>query len=379
MAAIKHLFMISGEPSGELLAAGLTRAIRELNPSIKISAVGGQLLRQAGATVLYDTRGLAVIGLFDVLKKLPRFISLKKLILAKIAAEKPDGIILVDFSGLNLRLAKAINKKIPVIYYVSPQVWASRCGRVKTIKKYVSKMVVLFEFEKEFYQRYGIDAEFGGHPLLDIVKPTLSKKEFCNTFNLKEDRPTLALLPGSRRQEVNKILPIMLQACLRIKKEIPNLQLLIAKVPQLEGDIYQDKLKELNLEAGIVQGKTYDCLNAADFALVCSGTATLETAILAKPFAVIYKMNWLNFLFYLPQVKVPYIALANIVAGKKLVQEFIQSQATPAKIAREVLRMLKSPNELQKLHHELSGVSNLLGEKGASQRAARIILNFLQN
>jgi len=378
MAPLRHLFIISGEPSGELHAAGLTQAIKELDPAIRISAVGTDLLRQAGAEIFYGIEGLAVIGLFDALKKLPRFIALKNHILKKIALEKPDAIILVDFSGFNLRLAKTINKKIPVVYYVSPQVWASRPGRIKTIQKYISKMVVLFKFEQEFYRRHGVDAEFTGHPLLDIVKPQFSKKEFFRNYNLKEDRPTIALLPGSRRQEINKILPVMLSASRIIKKEIPETQFIIAKIPQLDWGIYQNKLKEAGLEVKIVEGKTYDCLNAADFALVCSGTATLETAILACPFAVVYKMNLLNFLFYLPQVKVPYIAMANIVARKNIVQEFIQFQATPGKIAREVLRVLKDPAAKEKLHQELLGVSTLLGEKGASKRAARTILDFLK-
>ncbi len=358
-------------------ASGLTRALKERDPLLKISAVGADLLRQAGADIFYDIKGLAVMGFFDALKKLPRFIALKNLILKKISLEKPDAIILVDFSGFNLRLAKSINKKLPVIYYVSPQVWASRRGRIKTIQKYISKMVVLFAFEKELYRRYGVAAEFAGHPLLDIVKPLFSKKEFCDALNLKHDRPIVALLPGSRRQEVEKILPVMLGTGRIVKKELPRVQFVIAKVPQLDLDIYQDKLKAANLEAMIAEGETYDCLNAADFNLVCSGTATLETAILAKPFAVVYKMSLLNFLLYLPQVRVPYIAMVNIVAGKRIVREFIQFQATPARIAREALRVLKDPAASESLHRELLGVSALLGEKGASKRAAEIILNFL--
>ena len=181
--AQKHILIICGEPSGDLNAANLAAALKEIDPSIKISGVGGIALRQAGAEIIYDIKGLACIGLFDVLKKLPKFFILKKLILEKINAEKPDAIILVDFSGFNLRLAKDINKTIPVIYYISPQVWASRAGRIKSIKRYIHKMLVLFKFEQEFYRRFGIDAEFVGHPLLDIVKPTTGRKEFLTEFS----------------------------------------------------------------------------------------------------------------------------------------------------------------------------------------------------
>lgn len=377
--AIKHLFIVCGEPSGELHAAGLARCIKELNPGIKISGVGGPLLANAGVSLLYDIKGLAVFGLFDALKKLPNFICLKKLILKEIEVQNPDAIILVDFSGFNLRLAKTINKKIPVIYYVSPQVWASRQGRIKTIKRYVSKMVVLFKFEKEFYRSRGIEAEFAGQPLLDSVRPSLSRQEFLSSINLNEARRTIALLPGSRQQEVDKILPVMLEAGMLIKKRFPDIQYVIAKAPQLDWGIYRNKTKNMELEFRITEGKTYDCLNAADFALVCSGTATLEAAILAVPFATVYRMNWLSYLLYLPQVKVPYISMANIVAGKGIVREFIQSRATPQRIARETIALLENPEKLKNLHEELLKVINLLGEKGAARRAAKITLEFLEN
>jgi len=240
MAEIKHILIICGEASGDLNAANLAKAILEKNPKIKISGVGGKLLRQAGAEVYYDIKGLSVIGLFDALRKLPKFLALKKLVLKKIKTESPNAIILVDFSGFNLRLAKAINKAIPVIYYISPQVWASRPGRIKTIKNYVHKMLVLFKFEKEFYKNYGVDVDFIGHPLLDIVRPTMKKEEFIKDFHIYEpfeSHPIIALLPGSRRQEVEYILPLMLKAGLFIKQAIDGAQFLVVKSTQIDWDI----------------------------------------------------------------------------------------------------------------------------------------------
>jgi len=385
--AEKHILIICGEPSGDLNAGNLATAIKAIDPEIRISGVGGRHLRQAGAQIICDIKDLAVIGLFDVLKKLPKFFGLKKLILEKIKLEKPEAIILVDFSGFNLRLAKAINKTIPVIYYVSPQVWASRQGRIKTIKKYISKILVLFKFEQEFYKRYGIDADFVGHPLLDIVHPTMEKKEFLAELGFSESKTTIALLPGSRKQEIEHILPVMLKTSVLIAEHLPDAQFVIAKSPQVDLDIYNRIMDSFKLNPApmhrcgvnlmLVEGRTYDCIASADFCLVASGTATLETAIMGKPFAVIYKMNLLNYLLYRPQVRVPYIGMVNIVAKRKIVTEFIQFQATPKKISEEVLRILQNPSEIERMKNELSQIKSSLGEKGASKRASQIIVNFL--
>jgi lipid-A-disaccharide synthase len=374
-----HLLIVCGEASGDLNAANLTLALKNLNPEIKISAVAGELMRQAGAEIFYDIKDLAVIGFFDVLKKLPKFLGLKKLILERIKQEKPNAIIFVDFSGFNLRLAKEIKKTIPTIYYISPQVWASRPGRIKTIKDYIHKMIVIFKFEEEFYKKYGVDVDFVGHPLLDIVKPSIEKKEFLRKFNLSEAKTTLALLPGSRRQEIENILPVMLKASWLIQKKISNMQFVIAKSGQVGWDIYNRIIGKVNLDLKIIEGQTYDCLHSADFCLVASGTATLETAIMQKPFVIIYKMNLLNYLLYRPQVKLPYIGMVNIVAQKKIIPEFIQFQARPKKIADAVLEILKNPSRIWQMQKDLSHIKSLLGEKGASLKAARIIVNFLNN
>jgi len=379
MAEIKHIFIICGEASGDLHAGNLAKRILEINPDIKISGIGGAFMRQSGARIYCDIKDLAVIGFFDVLKKLPKFFALKKLILKKIKEEKPDAIILVDFSGFNLRLAKEIKKTIPTIYYISPQVWASRPGRVKTIKEYIHKMIVLFKFEEEFYKRRGIDAAFIGHPLLDIVGPTTDEKEFLNKFGLSESKTTIALLPGSRKQEIKNILPIMLKSSLLIQQKIKDAQFLLAKSPQVDMDIYNQIISRANIDLKIIEGKTYDCLNIADFCLVASGTATLETAIMQKPFAVIYKMNLLNYLLYRPQVHVPYIGMVNIVAGRKIVPEFIQFEARPKEISEQVLKILQNPAQLEQMKDGLAQVKSSLGEKGASLRAAQIILNFLNS
>ena len=376
--AQKNILIVCGEASGDLNAASLAKKILEINPGIKIRAVGGTLLRQAGVEIFCDIKGLAVIGFFDALKKLPKFFTLQKTILQEIKTEKPDAIILVDFSGFNLRLARKVKRTIPTLYYVSPQVWASRSGRIKTIKEYIQKMIVLFKFEEDFYKRNGIAVDFIGHPLLDIVRPSMDKKDFLNKFRLAESKTTVALLPGSRKQEVENMLPLMLNTCLLISKRLRNTQFLIAKSPQVDWDIYNRKTHNLKIPVEIIEGQTYDCLEAADFCLVCSGTATLETAILGKPFVIIYKMNLLNYLLYRPQVKIPYIGMVNIVAKRKIIPEFIQYQARPKKIADEVIKILQNPSRIWQVKKDLAEVKALLGEKGASERAARILLDFLK-
>lgn len=379
MAQIKHIFIICGEPSGDANAANLARAILQIDPRIRISGVGGDESRKAGVNLYRDIKELSVMGLSDVLKKLPLFFSLQKLILDKIKTEKPDAIILVDFSGFNLRLARKINKSIPVIYYVSPQVWASRSGRLETIKRYVDKIVVLFKFEEEFYKKYGIDAAFFGHPLLDIVRPSMEKEEFLRQTGLLSPKTTIALLPGSREQEIKHILPVMLKAASIIGRKAKDTRFVIARPSNIGLDIYKRLIGKADIDLTIIEGKTYDCLNIADLCLLASGTATLEAAIMQKPFAVIYKMSLLNYLFYRPQIKVPYICIVNIVAGKRIIPEFIQFEASPVRIADEVLGMLSSPGKLKEMKDNLASLKSLLGDNGASMRAAGTILAFLES
>lgn len=374
-----HLLIICGEASGDLNAANLAKSILAINPDIKISGVGGPLLRAAGVNIYYDIKDLAVIGVFDVLEKLPQFIKLQRLLLQKIKQENFAAIILVDFSGFNLRLAKKINNRVPTIYYISPQVWASRPGRIKTIKKYIHRMIVIFKFEEEFYRSYGLSADFVGHPLLDTVKPSMDKEKFANEFNISRNKTTIALLPGSRTVEIKNILPVMLEISILISKEIKDVQFVIAKSNSVDWEIYNSIIEKTDIDLKIIEDRTYDCLNIADFCLVASGTATLETAIMLKPFVIIYKMPHLNYLFYRPQVKIPFIGIVNIVAKRKIIPEFIQYQARPKKISQYVLKTLKDPSELQRIIRELSGLKSLLGEHNASSRAAKIIVDLLNN
>lgn len=373
----KHIIIIAGDPSGDLHCANLVKELKKLNPDLKFSGLGGPKLKEAGVRIYYNIVSIAALGLFDVMKKYPAFRKIFKFLLKKIEKIKPACIIMVDFGGFNLRLAKKLQNKFPIYYYISPQVWASRAGRVKTIKKYVTKMLVIFDFEKKFYKKYGIDAEFVGHPLVDLINPTLKKDEARKTFRLSDNNLTIALLPGSRRTEVKKILPVMLKTARIIKNELKNVQFLIVKSPHVEEIFYEDFIKGYHINLEIVEGKNYDCLNVSDFALVASGTATLETALMEVPFVVIYRMGLLNYLLYRPQVKVPNIGMVNIVAGKKIVDEFVQFGARPKRIANRVIEILKSKQKTDSIKKKLESVKSHLGASGAASRAAKIILDSL--
>jgi lipid-A-disaccharide synthase len=377
MAQIKNIFIVCGEPSGDLLAGGLAKEIVKLEPLVKISGVGGINLKDAGAEIICDIKDLSVMGLFDVLRKLPRFFALKKTVLEWVGTHKPDAIIFVDFSGFNLRLAKALKKRIPAFYYVSPQVWASREKRISCIKKYISEMIVLFRFEEEFYAKRMIKAHFVGHPLVQSVGPSMGKREFLEQHKLDPSRKIISLLPGSRKQEVKTLLPLMIKTAEIIAQNMPGMQFIIAKAPGLEESIYRKECGKTALEIAIVEGKTYDCLNSSDFCLVCSGTATLEAAIMQKPFFILYKMNLFNYALYRPQVKVPYIGIVNIVAGKKIVPEYIQFNARAALIARAALKFLQDPGQNARMLEDLACLKNSLGAPGAAGRAAALILSFL--
>lgn len=374
----KKIMIIAGESSGDFHSSSLIRALKGKKTDLEISGIGGERMRQAGAELLFDISELSIIGFTDVLINLKKINQVFRNLVAKIDAIRPDAVILVDYPGFNLKLAKEVKKRhIPVIYYISPQIWAWWKGRIKNIKRLVDKMIVIFKFEETFYKDSGIDVSFVGHPLLDIAHSATSQEEFLNKLGLPAQNQTIGLVPGSRKMEVERILPILLASAQLIKEKLPQAQFAVLKAPGLEREMFKSIMKKCNLPIVLCENQTYDFLNSCDFVLVASGTATLETAIMQTPMVIVYKVSFLNWLIAKSLIRLPYIGLVNVVAGKKIVPEFVQYQARPSLIAAGALEILGSESALTKVKHELKKVRQSLGESGASLRAADIILNFL--
>jgi len=374
----KKVLIISGEPSGDLHGAGLIRELKRINPDIEYSGVGGYKLKQEGMNLLYSIEKLSFMGFYEVLKNLKVIRELKRKLLDFIDHDKPDLVILTDYPGFNLRFAKEIKKReIPILYYISPQVWAWGKKRIETIKKLVDRMVVFFPFEEKLYKDAGVKVDLIGHPLLDLVKPALSKDEFQRKLKLTGKETLVGLLPGSRWQEIEKVLPVMTRSCLILKKRFPDLKIAIGLAPNINQERLQIFLKKMNLEATILEDLTYDLMSYSDLLLATSGTATLESAISGTPLIVLYKTSLFTYLLAKTLVKIPNIGMVNIVAEKKIVPEFIQSEAKPERIAREMERILTDEGEYERIKNDLTRVRDKLGEKGAYHRGAQIVNQML--
>lgn len=374
----KSILIVAGEPSGDLHASNLVKDLKALKTDIEFFGLGGLLCKEAGVDIEFDIKKLSVIGLVDVLKNIYTIGKVFKGILKKVDSRKTDLAILVDYPGFNLRLAKELSKRgIPVIYYISPQIWAWGGDRINTIKECVAKMLVFFKFEEDLYKKSGVSSEFVGNPLLETVKITLPKDEILKKHNLSKDRPVIALLPGSRTMEVKTLLKIMAKSAGIIAKKLPGAQFVVAKYKNLPAALYEKALKGSPIDIRITDGDSYNILSVSNFAIVASGTATLETAIIGTPFVIMYKVGLINYIAYKIVAKIKILGLVNVIAGHVIVPEFLQYNATPEKIARESLEILRGGAKRAAMIYALGHVKSSLGTAGASHRAARAILPYL--
>lgn len=369
----KKILIIAGEASGDLYGAHLVRALKGLLPDAVFTGVGGSKMREAGVEILHSIDDLAIIGVFEVLPRINVIKNLFSLLKRKIEADKFDAAILVNYPGFNLRFAKVLkSRRIPVIFYSSPQVWAWAGWRLRAIRKYIDKMMVFFKFEEEFYKKNRIEAEFVGHPLVDIVKPVKDGEIKRNSL-LK----TVSLVPGSRRSEIESLFLTMLEAARLMWHEDKNIRFLVTKHPEISPEIYLKKMERYNLPLELVDGRIHDCLKASDLAIVVSGSVTLEAGILRVPMIITNRLSFLNAIIYLLLVRLDNIGLVNIIAGKRIVPELVQYDATPRKLAREALLILKNEQRYKRIKEDLSTVNKLLGPPGASDRAALSIAKLL--
>jgi lipid-A-disaccharide synthase len=374
----KKILMVAGEVSGDLHGALLAEAILRIDPEVQFFGIGGEHLERVGVKLLYHAQSLSVVGITEVFFKIRSILKALRRLKQSLDQERPDLIILIDFPDFNLRVARmAYRRDIPVLYYISPQVWAWRSGRVKSIARWVKKMVVLFPFEVPFYEAAGVDVEWVGHPLLDIVKPSLSKEEALQRFGLDPHLKTIGLLPGSRIHEVKRLLPSMIDSINLLQKEMSDLQFIIPLAPGISKETLSPWMRNISVPVKVVEGFTYEVMNLSELLITASGTATLEGAILQKPMVIVYKVSLLSYWIGRALIQVDHIGLANLVAGKEIVPELIQKEATPQRIAEEALRILRDPILRRHITESMEKASKKLGEPGAAQRAAHVVVSLL--
>lgn len=369
-------YIIAGEASGDLHASNLMKEIKKNDPDANFRCWGGDLMKAQGAFIVKHISEISFMGFAEVVLNLRTILRNLSFCKSDIDEFHPDAIILVDYPGFNLKIAGYARKKgYNIFYYVSPQIWAWKQSRVHKIKKTVDKMMVILPFEKDFYKRFDYEAEFVGHPLLDAVetfKASKTQSDFRLENNLT-DKPIVALLPGSRKQEISRMLKIMIS----IREEFGDTQFVIAGAPSIKPEYYSRLIRGHDVR--IVYNKTYDLFMNADAALVTSGTATLEAALFDVPEIVCYKGSWFSYLIARMVIKVKFISLVNLIMDKKIVTELIQTKLTKANLREELKSILYHPEHISQLKNEYSLLKQKLGNSGASKNAADVIRNYLQS
>lgn len=375
-----RLLLSCGEASGDLYAGALTRELRALEPDVAVFGLGGPQLKAAGGTLVDDYRDISATGLIEPIAKLPRLVEVRRRIVDAARANPPDALVLIDFSGFNLRLAPAIKALgVPVVYYVSPQIWAWRRKRIETIKAIADLVLVIFPFEEAIYRDAGVPVEFVGHPLIDLAKPAASRAAFLSSRGLTPAAPTVAVLPGSRSSEVSRILPRFAQAAARIHAAVPDAQFVVARAPRLDDALFEAARTIGAGRVAIVEGDADTVLASADVALTASGTATVQTALHDTPMVIAYRVSPLSYHLLRRLVSVDAIGMVNLIAGRRIVPELVQDEFTPDAVAREAVSMLTDRARAASIRAELAHVREKLGGPGASRRAAGAILRVVRS
>ncbi len=379
MSTPQHILMVAGEPSGDLHGAGVIRELKRIHSSLHVFGIGGEKMRAAGQEQLYTTRQMAMVGFTEVLKHLPFVFNVLRHLEKEVRRRKPGCAVLIDYPGFNLRLAKRLKALgIPILYYIAPQVWAWGAKRIPKMAKMIDHMAVVFPFEAELFRRYGLPTTFVGHPLLEQIKPECSAREFYQTHRLHRQEKILTLLPGSRRQEIEALLPDMLKTATILARSISDLRLFLARSPDISDAHYDTILAQFpHCRVTSLRNQTYSLMRYSHACLVASGTATLETACFATPMVIVYRVSRLTYAIGRRVVRLPYIGLANIVAGEKVVPEYIQNAFEPERVANELFRLLTDADYSNRIRQKLQQVRRKLGEPGASQRVAKLIVETL--
>jgi len=374
----KNILVVAGDPSGDAHAANLIKALKAKDPELSVTSIGGVRMQAVSTHFIYNLVAVGAVGFAEPFKRFFLWLKLIRLVRRYLEEKRPGCVIAVDFYGFNHQvLGLAAHRSIPAFYYISPQVWASRPGRAVKISRLVKEVLVIFPFEEEIYRKAGANVSFVGHPLLDIVPAPVEKPELPEGCAFK-----IGILPGSRKAEIARHLPIFVRAFYKIKSVYPNARAYVFAVPEFPDAKLVPALESVDRywskDIEIVREADYSVRSAMDFAFTCSGTATLENALMGLPMAVAYRMAGFSFAIAKRIVKIPYISLANILLKKPVVKELIQEKANPDALAQEALALLNNPPKMAAMRAEFLGLRSMLGNPGAAERAAEKILNHLK-
>jgi lipid-A-disaccharide synthase len=375
----KRVMIVAGEASGDIYGAGLVDAVQKTDPAVLFFGIGGKRMREKGVDTVVDSADMAVVGLVEVLKHFgviaSAFLKLKNILLQN----PPDLLILIDYPGFNLRLAKVARKAgIKVLYYISPQIWAWRQGRVHKIRRLVDYMAVILPFEVPFYEKAGVPVSFVGHPMADLVRVTKTREEAASSFAIDSSKIIVGLFPGSRKSEILRLLPTILGAARLLKKRFPEMQLVLPLASTLQEQDLSPALPDPDLPVTIIHERIHDLIRACDAVISVSGTVTLEVALVGTPMVIIYKLSPLTFQLAKRLVKVEHIGLCNIVAGETVAKELIQDDASPENIAEEIERIIVDETLSRSIKSRLLLVQERLGGGGADHRMAELVSSMLE-
>lgn len=368
--------MISvGEASGDLHGASIAAELKKIEPNVKMFGMGGKAMRRAGVELSHDFADLDVMGFVEVIRNLPRFFRLRDELVEVMKKEKPDVLLIIDYPDFNIRLAKCAKKLgIPILSYIPPSAWAWRKGRAKSVAKLVDKIASIFPFEAEIYRNAGAEVTFVGHPLLDIVKPSMSKEESYRYFAANPEKPIILLLPGSRKQEISSLLPIMLESAEKMLADNPHCQFFLPAASTISREMLQSILNSYKVQVHLTSENIYDLMNIADAAVAASGTVTLEAAILGLPVVVVYKMSAVTYFIGKLLVNIPHISLPNIVMEERMIPELLQNEVTAENITKEAMQLIKTHPHAEEVHKKLLLMKEKLGCEGAVKRVAEEVL-----
>jgi lipid-A-disaccharide synthase len=369
--------IVAGEASADLHGSNLVRAMKTLDPYMAFWGIGGRMMEEAGVKILVPSSDMAVVGLTEVFSRwrtiLKAYFQLKSIL----KHMGPDLLILIDYPEFNIPLARQANRfNVPVLYYISPQVWAWRAGRTKKLARRVDRMAVILPFEEGFFRQKGLTVDYVGHPLLDAIPAGLNKREAMMQFDLEGRAPIIGLLPGSRKEEVIRLLPPMVKAAELLKRRYPSLTCVLPCASTIPSELIESVVSQSTVSIKVIEGDIYRALSACDFALVKSGTATLETAIMEVPMVIVYHISPISYWAARMAVKVPFVGLVNLVAGEKVVPELIQNDMTPENLVRETVDILESSDRRENMVKKLREVRERL-RQGASEKTAQIALEMM--